>query len=141
MKRRATISRAFTLVEAIIAIVVLALAMPAMLWTLRESTVERVDPVMLTRARWLAAERLETITADRHSTTRGYTYVVGGNYADEATITGFPGFSRQVTITTVGPRLQAGGNGYKLATVRVSWTDARGQARSLELSSVLAEYP
>ncbi len=63
MKRRAFTARGFTLIEAIIAIVVLSIAMPAMLWALRESTAERVDPVMVTRARWLAAERLETLTA------------------------------------------------------------------------------
>jgi prepilin-type N-terminal cleavage/methylation domain-containing protein len=133
--------RGFTLVEAIIAIVVLSIAMPAMLWTLRESTAERVDPVMLTRARWLAAERLEMLTADRHSATRGYAFIAAGNYLDEASISGFPGFTREVDITVVGPRLQAGGTGYKLATVRVAWTDTRQQPRTLELSTVFAEYP
>lgn len=141
MKRRAFTARGFTLIEAIVAIVVLSIAMPAMLWALRESTAERVDPVMVTRARWLAAERLETLTADRHSATRGYGFVLTGNYPDETVITGFPGFTREVDVIEVGPRLQSGGTGYKLATVRVAWTDTRGQSRAFELSTVLAEYP
>jgi type II secretory pathway pseudopilin PulG len=131
---------AFTLVEAIIAIVILSVAMPPMLWAIRDSQTSRVSPILTSRARWLATEKLEDVIADRHSTTRGYSYVVSGNYAAEPTITGFPGFSRSVAITESGAAFVTGGTGYKLITVTVSWTDARAQSRSLALSTVVTDY-
>jgi type II secretory pathway pseudopilin PulG len=137
-KRR--LSSAFTLIEAIIAIVILSVAMPPMLWAIRDSQTSRVSPILTSRARWLATEKLEDVIADRHSTTRGYSYVVSGNYAAEPTITGFPGFSRSVAITESGAAFVTGGTGYKLITVTVSWTDARAQSRSLALSTVVTDY-
>jgi type II secretory pathway pseudopilin PulG len=133
-------SSAFTLIEAIIAIVILSVAMPPMLWAIRDSQTARVSPILTSRARWLATEKLEDVIADRHSTTRGYSYVVSGSYAAEPTITGFPGFSRSVAITESGAAFATGGTGYKLVTVTVSWTDARAQARSLALSTVVTDY-
>lgn len=133
-------SSAFTLIEAIIAIVILSVAMPPMLWAIRDSQTARVSPILTSRARWLATERLEDIIADRHSTTRGYSYVVSGNYPAEATITGFPGYTRSVAITETGAALATGGTGYKLVTVTVSWTDGRAQSQSLALSTVVTDY-
>ena len=133
-------SSAFTLIEAIIAIVILSVAMPPMLWAIRDSQTARVSPILTSRARWLATEKLEDVIADRHSTTRGYSYVVSGSYAAEPTITGFPGFSRSVAITESGAAFATGGTGYKLVTVTVSWTDARAQSRSLALSTVVTDY-
>src|SRR5436190_19888374 len=93
---RLTRRRGFTLIEAIIAIVVLTIAIPPMLWSIREANIKRISPMMVSKARWLATEKLEDIIADRHSSTRGYSYLVPANYPAEASIAGSPGFTRSV---------------------------------------------
>jgi prepilin-type N-terminal cleavage/methylation domain-containing protein len=133
-------SRAFTLIESIVSVVILATATPAMIWAVREAHLDRVSPVLASRARWLATEKLEDIIADRHSTTRGYTYLVNGNYTAEASISGYAGFTRSVAFAETGADLVTAGTGYKKATVTVGWTDARGSARSLAISTVLTDY-
>jgi prepilin-type N-terminal cleavage/methylation domain-containing protein len=133
-------SRAFTLIETIAAIVILAVALPPLLWAVRESHVQRVTPVQISTARWLAAEQLEDIIADRHSSTRGYSFVVPGNYPAEPSVAGFPAFGRSVAITETGPDLLTAGQGFKLVTVQVTWADARSAARILALSTVVTNH-
>ena len=97
---------------------------------------------MLTnRARFLAQEKLEDIIADRHSTTRGYAYVVNANYAAEAAVSGFTNMSRSVSITESGANLVGGsGTGYKTVTVTIGFRDGRNTARTLALSTVVTDY-
>lgn len=132
--------RAFTLVEAIVSVVILATATPSVMWAVREAHRDRVSPVKTSYARWLITEKLEDIIADRHSTTRGYTYLVNANYPAEASITGYPGFTRSVAITETGADLASAGTGFKKATVTVGWTDARGVARSLSIATIITDY-
>lgn len=131
--------RGFTLIEAILAVVVLSIAMPAMLWSIRDSIRRRADPVLLSRARWLAAEKLEDCIADAHSPTRGYSYVVNANYAAETPVTGFTGMNRSVSIAETAPKFVAG-TGWKTITVTVAYTDGQGVARSLALATVVTSY-
>ena len=142
----------FTLIETIAAIVILAVAVPPMLWAVTESQRQRMNPVMASRARWLAAEKLEDVIADRHSSDqppapiRGYLWVLaGGDYVVEnpGDITGYPVFSRMVTlletkadlVTTAPPPL-----GYLTVTVTVGWVDAKGTSQTLDISTVLTNY-
>ena len=97
--------RGFTLVEAVAAIVILAVAVPPMLWAIRSAHVQRVNPVLASRARWVAVEKLEEIIRDRHSTTRGYPHLQPGNYPPEAPVPGSPGFRREVELTETGADL------------------------------------
>jgi hypothetical protein len=133
-------ARAFTLVEAIGAIVLLAIAVPPMLWALRASQIERADPLMISRARWLASEKLEDVIADRYSAVRGFDYITGARYPAEATIAGSPGFSRRVSIAETGPDLASPGSGYLTVIVSVEW-DASAGPQSLAISTVLTEHP
>lgn len=130
----------FTLIETIAAIVILTIAIPPMLWSIRQAQVQRVNPVQVSKARWLATERLEDIIADRHSTTRGYGYLITGNYPSEVPIAGFASFSRSVSINETAADLVTAGTGYKKATVTVNWTDATSTLRSLQLSTVITDY-
>jgi prepilin-type N-terminal cleavage/methylation domain-containing protein len=133
-------ARGFTLIEAIVAIVILSVGVPGLVMALAESHRKRVDPVMASRARMLASERLEQVIADRHSAWRGYSYVTGANYPSESSIAGFVGFSRTTTVTETGVSLSGAGNGYKVVEVTVSYTDGRGASRSVSVSTVAAEY-
>lgn len=140
MNQRAHDARAFSLIEAIIAIVILSVAVPAMFWAVRDAAERRVEPVMLNRARWLAAEKIEDILADRANTGRGYGHILAANYPAESPIVGFAGFSRQVTVVERGPDLVGPGTGYKVVTVSVNYTGPRGAARTFELAAVVTDY-
>lgn len=132
--------RAFSLTEIIASIVIMAVAIPPMLWGLRTANAHQVSHTLASRARWLATERLEDIIADRHSSTRGYAYLTPGNYPAEGTINGFPGFSRRISVTETGPDLVTVGTGYKLITCTVEYLDGAGQPREFSISTVLTDY-
>ncbi len=131
--------RGFTLIEAISALVILSLAMPTMLWAIRDSIRRRADPILLSRARWLAGEKLEDIIADAHSPSRGYSYVVNANYSAESPVSGFTGMNRSVSIVETAPKFVAG-TGWKTCTVTVTYTDGQATSRSLQLSTVVTSY-
>ncbi len=131
---------ALTLVEAIIALVILSVAVPPMLWGLREAHASRTAPTLASTARWLAAEKLEDIIADRHSPSRGYAYLHPANYPPEPAVPGFPTFSREVALARTGPDLASPGEGYTTITVTVAWRDPRGTPRSLSLATVVTDY-
>jgi len=129
----------FTLIETIAAIVILAAAIPPLMFALREAHRQRVDPVLTSRARWLATEKLEDSIADRHSSSRGYDYLIEANYPDENSVSGFPSFSRTVSFSETAADLSTPGEGYMNVTVQVGWTDGSGTARTLSVSTVLTE--
>ena len=129
----------FTLTESIVAVVILSIAVPSMLWAVRGAHRDRIAPILACRARWLASERLEDIIADRHSRTRGYSYLTAVHYPAEGAIAGFPGFTRSTALSETTADLVTSGAGYMRATVTVSWTDS-GVVRSLALATVLTDY-
>ncbi len=138
--------KGFTLIETVSAIVILSVAVPPMLWAVTQAQRQRMNPIMASKARWLAVEKLEDIVADRHAPPRGYTYLNAGNYADEnpGDIAGYPGFSRTVTfpaetkadLVTTSPAPL----GYQVVTVTVGWTTSNGSNASLAISTVLTDY-
>jgi prepilin-type N-terminal cleavage/methylation domain-containing protein len=132
--------RGFTLIETIAALLILSIAIPPMLFAIRDAHVQRVNPHLVSTARWLATEKLEDVIADRHSATRGYDHLIPGNYPAEPAVTGYPQFGRSVTLTETQADLSTAGNGYMTVTVTVSWTDATATSRSLVVSTVLTEY-
>lgn len=134
-------TRAFTLIESIMALVLLTLAVPPIVVAIRGAESRRIAPVLASQARWLATEKLEDIVADRSSASRGYSWVAAGNYPAESSVAGFPGFGRSVGISETGPDLSSSGTGYKKVTVSVTWTDPmKGTARSLAIATVLTDY-
>ncbi len=130
----------FTLIEAIAVIVLMTVAIPPMMWSIQEAHVSRANPVLASRGRWLAVSKLEDVIADRNSTTRGYSYLITGNYPAEPTITGYPGFSRTVSFNETLADLTTAGDGYMNVTVAITWTDAQGTSRTLNISTVLTEF-
>ncbi len=135
-------SAGFTLIELVAAIVLLAVAVPPMIWATQQSRHQSVDPVLTSRARWIATEKLEDIIADRYSSTRGYDYLISSNYPDEpaGTITDYEGFARQVSLLETTADLVTPGNGYMTVTVHLSWMGSAGQPRQTSVSTVLTEF-
>ena len=132
--------RGFTQVETIAALVILTVAIPPMLFAIRQAQYHRVNPIMSSKARWLVTEKLEDIIADRHSTTRGYGYVIASNYPAENPVGGYTGFTRSVAINETAADLVSAGTGYKRVTINVAWTDATGTARTLSIATIVTDY-
>jgi prepilin-type N-terminal cleavage/methylation domain-containing protein len=130
----------FTLIETIIAVVVLGIAIPSMLWSIQSAHQQRVDPMLTSKARWLAQEKIEDVIADRHSAARGYAWVLTSNYATENPVSASSGFTRSVTVAESSADLVTAGAGYKTITVTVGWTDSRHAARSLSIATVVTDY-
>ncbi|TVQ54206.1 MAG: prepilin-type N-terminal cleavage/methylation domain-containing protein [Phycisphaerales bacterium] len=139
-KMRRKSSHGFTLIETIIAIVILAIAVPPLLLAVQSAHQDRVTPVQMSTARWLAVEKMEDVIADRNSAARGYDWVETSRYPEQASVPGFAGYGRTVEINETGPDLTSPGTGYKVVTVRVSWSDINGTPREYALTTVLAEY-
>ena len=139
--------RGFTLIETAAAVIILATAVPPMLWAIQESHATRANPVLFSTARFLAIEKMEDIIADRHSraASRGYTYLVVGNYAAENPVTDFPQFGRTVSFTDHGPWDNTGpswsvGTGYRETTVTLTWENTSGKTQTLAISTIITDY-
>ncbi|HYD00238.1 MAG TPA: prepilin-type N-terminal cleavage/methylation domain-containing protein [Phycisphaerales bacterium] len=132
--------RAFTLMEVVATLVILGVGLPALITAVREATVRRASVQQQIVARWLVCEKLEDITADRHSSTRGWSYIASANYPAEAAVNGFTTFARTVAITETGPDLVSAGTGYRTVTVTVTYRDARDGAKALSIATVLTDY-
>lgn len=133
--------RGVSLIELIAVIVIIGVAMPPMMLTLADTQQRRASPILADTARWLAAEQLEQIIADRHSPTRGLDHITTDNYPPEPSINGFTAFSRQTIIEQRSPALEPGGEGVVLVTVQVSWTDPALGMRTTTVSVAFAEIP
>jgi type II secretory pathway pseudopilin PulG len=134
--------RGFTLIEGVTAVVIIATAMPPMMWALRQAQKQRVNAVLASRARWLTCEKLEDVIADRHSTTRGYAYLVSGNYPAEAAVTGYTQFGRTVALQETAHDLTTAtaGGGFMKITVSTTYSDASGTSRTVALTSYVTNY-
>jgi MSHA pilin protein MshD len=90
----------FTLIEIIITLVVLSVAVVGVLSVFTTAIKGSADPVVLNRALALAQEKMDKIIGDRMNPSRGFAYIIPGNYAADIPETGF---NRSVTIFCVNP--------------------------------------
>ena len=132
--------RGFTIIEAIAAVVIIGVAIPPMLWGIKQAHGHRSAQILASRARWLAVEKLEDILADRHSTSRGYAYLTAANYPAEGQVSGFENFSRAVAFQETEADLATAGTGYMTVTCTIGFKDATGQTRSLALATIVTDY-
>ncbi len=130
----------FTLPEVVMAIVVLGIALPPILFSLGKGARDAVYFEHHGIASALAQEKMEALVADRHSSNRGYPYLTNANYAAENPVSGFAGYLRSVSITEVAASdlsTASAGSGYKKVVVTVTYSNPTG---SETLTCVLCNF-
>ncbi len=151
--------RAFTLIEAIASIVIIATIVPTSVLMLRDATTARIDAVQTTRATWFATAVAEQIKADAASTSpalgtpafadaNAYLNTPStGLYArlsDLSTFYNTSAITYTVTISTlVSDSGTATGNVaediYRYIQVNVVWSSDRFGARQMTIGQLIAE--
>ncbi len=118
MRRRSGLS----LIEVVIAIVLLALAAGPLAIQLAESLRSRQEALAQHVLTQLARERMHEIYADAATPTRGYAWITAGHYPREPAPHSMRGFVRTTTIREVDPSdflTPKPGSGLKRVQVRV----------------------
>ena len=88
----------FTLVEIVLIIVIAAVAILPLSMLFANTSILSGDARNATIAAQLAQAKMEELTADRNSPTRGFSYLITANYPAESPVTAFPGYSRSVAF-------------------------------------------
>jgi len=91
--------KGFTLIEAILVVVILAIVVPGLISAVGFMTARQVNTIGTTMAADLAQEKLEQIEGDRMNPARGFGYIVVGNYPAENPVAGFSNYNRSVALT------------------------------------------
>jgi len=151
--------RAFTLIEVVIAVIVLAIAVPPTLNMMDSASAGRVDAINTTRATYLSTTVLETVLADMTSNqpllgfdalsdAQGYLSTASTGLYDRlgpyTTAYSSVGFSYAVTIgELVGSdgfvSVNPGENIFRKITVRVEYASASGSSFSMPISMMVSE--
>ncbi|MFC1855442.1 prepilin-type N-terminal cleavage/methylation domain-containing protein [Thermodesulfobacteriota bacterium] len=138
IKKKSSAKNGFTLIETILVIIVLAISSYGVLSVFINGLKESASPLQGVQAIELAKEKLEIIIADKHDTSKGYAYIVSGNYPAETPVSGFSEFNRSVTLQEIDAldlATASPGSGYLKVTVTVSWSSG-----SISLDSLVADY-
>ncbi len=91
----------FSLIELVIVIVIFGIASAGLMTLFSTGIKKSADPLLQNQALQLAQEKIEIILGDRLNPARGFAYITSANYPAESPVTGFPDFSRTVTISCV----------------------------------------
>ena len=149
---------AFSLIEVVIAVIVLAIAVPPTLNLMDSAAAGRVDAINTTRATLLAGCVLETITADVNSEAAGLGFEA---LADDTTYLNTPGTGLVARLESVvepytsagfkysvviGPLVSSDGtvsateseNIFRVITVRVGYTSASSASYQLPVSTMVS---
>jgi len=115
--------RGLSLIEVVIAIVLLALAAGPLAIQLAESLQARQQALTQQVLTQLAAGRMHEVYADAATPTRGYAWITATHYPSESDPHGMRGFRRTTTIREVDPAdflTPRPGSGLKRVQVRVT---------------------
>ena len=86
----------FTLPEVVLILVIAAIAVLPLGMLFANSSIRSSEAHNATVMAELAQSKMEEIAADKNSPSRGFTYLVAGNYPAESPVTGFTGYGRSV---------------------------------------------
>jgi hypothetical protein len=79
-------------------LVILAVGVPPLIVIGNQVLQQMHQSSYVTVATALAQEKIETILGDKDAPSRGFGYIISGNYPAESPVTGFTGYNRTVTI-------------------------------------------
>ena len=129
MKRHRSSRPSATIIEVVMALVILSIALPPLVTSFVEASMQSIYPANASVASFLAIERMEEIVARRYRGTDGYAAVTAANFAAESPVPGFPGFNRSVAVSYTDASLAPAGTdqGYKKVRVVVTWNNGAGQ--------------
>jgi len=132
----------FTLIGLTMTIVIIGVILPAIYAALVNPILNSGFEYNQTKALALAQEKMEEIFSAKASSSilLGYDYITEANYPDESSISGFPGFTRSVSVTElVGNDLStvSAGSGFKRVIVNVTWDNG---GSSVSLTNILGDY-
>jgi Tfp pilus assembly protein PilV len=88
----------FTLIEAVLIIVIAGIAVLPLSMLFANTSIHSSDARNATVAAQLAEAKLEEITADKNSTSRGFSYLIAANYPAENPVAAFSNYNRSVAI-------------------------------------------
>lgn len=97
MNRRSG-EQGFTLPEVVLILVIAAVAVLPLAMLFANSSIRSGEAHSATVMAELAQAKMEEIAADKNSPSRGFSYLVSGNYPAESPVTAFPGYSRSVAF-------------------------------------------
>lgn len=139
MTRPLRARRATTIIEVVMAIIILGVGLPPLLFAFTESSMNSIAPSRATVASFLAIERMEQIIARRYKSNAGYSEITSANFPDETPVNGFTTFDRTVSISEVDANLNASGTpvGFRLVRVTVSWNSG---AEEIVVERVFADF-
>ena len=122
-----TRNRALSLIEVVLAIIILGLAVPPLMIQLNTAVTAQVSATVQMTSAQLVSERLGEIQAACTDTSRGYATIDATNYPTESNAAGIIGYTRQTKIrevSTADYTTAAPGSGVK--RIRVTVSDPRG---------------
>lgn len=134
---------AATIIEVVMAVVILALALPTLVGGFADAAKQSIHPAQASVASFLAIDRMEEIVARRYRGNQngvsGYDAITAANFPEETPVAGFPGFSRTVTISEVNASLEPSGTavGYRKVRVTVAWSNGQDQ---MAIERVFADF-
>lgn len=139
MRSRAARRSAASIIEVVLALVILSVGLPPLMVSFAEAAVQSIRPAQATVAAFLATERMEEIVARRYRGPDGYAAVSEANFPAESEVLGFPGFGRSVTVRYATATLGAAASdvGYKVARVVVTWN---GGADEMAIEHAFADF-
>jgi Tfp pilus assembly protein PilV len=88
----------FTLIEVVLILVIAAIAVLPLGMLFANTSIRSGDARNAMVAAQLAQSKMEEITADKSSPSRGFTYLIGANYPAESPVAAFSGYSRSVAF-------------------------------------------
>ena len=139
MRARRLSRRSTTIIEVVTALMILGVALPPLMRSFADASIQTVYPSNAAVASYLAVDRMEEIIARRYRGTDGYLSVTTANFPNESPVPGFAIFNRTVAVAFVNSSLAAVGSdqGYKKVTVTVTWESG---ARKITIEHLFADF-